>query len=70
MLKLVLITTAFVALCVVLLCFNILFKKNGTFPKTHVSSNKYLRRNGVSCAQSQDFAMRQKNIHAIKERKQ
>lgn len=69
MLKLLLITIGFVALCIVLLCINIIFKRNGTFPKTHISSNKHMRAKGIGCVQSQDFAMRQKNPHAIQERK-
>jgi len=36
------------------MAINILLKKDGKFPNTHVSGNKYLKRNGVYCAQTQD----------------
>lgn len=36
------------------MALNILVKKGGKFPNTHVSGNKYLREQGVSCSQSQD----------------
>jgi len=29
-------------------------KKGGKFPNTHVSGNKYLKKQGISCAQTQD----------------
>lgn len=40
------------------LSINILLRKNGQFPKTHVSSNRALRRKGINCIQSQDYEMR------------
>lgn len=36
------------------MAINILLKKGGKFPNTHVSGNKYLKRNGIYCAQTQD----------------
>ena len=48
------------ALCVLMLCIRILLKKDGTFVKTHVSQNPEMRRRGISCVQSQDFAARHK----------
>lgn len=44
----------------------IIFKKNGRFVKTHVSSSKAMRDRGVTCVQSQDRAAR-KFQKAIKE---
>jgi hypothetical protein len=32
----------------------ILLKKGGNFPNTHVSGNKYLKNQGISCAQAYD----------------
>lgn len=32
----------------------ILFQKGGKFPNTHVSGNKYLKSQGISCIQSYD----------------
>ena len=51
----------------IFLCIKILLKKNGRFPKTHVSSSKAMRDRGVTCAQSQDRMARMRNPHAIKE---
>ncbi|MDD7525842.1 MAG: hypothetical protein SPK34_05320 [Bacteroidaceae bacterium] len=45
----------------------ILLKKNGRFVKTHVSQSKAMRDRGVTCVQSQEFAMRRKSPYAIKE---
>lgn len=36
------------------MAINILLKKGGKFPNTHVSGNRYLKRNGIYCAQTQD----------------
>ena len=49
------------------LSVRILFKKNGRFVKTHVSQSKAKRERGIGCVQSQDFAMRHKSPHAVKE---
>ena len=50
-----------------LLSVRVLFKKNGRFVKTHVSQSKAMRERGITCVQSQDFAMRRQSPHAIKE---
>jgi len=39
----------------VLLCINIIVKKNGKFPNTHIGGNPALRKKGIKCAQTQDF---------------
>ncbi len=49
------------------LSVRVLFKKNGRFVKTHVSQSKAMRERGITCVQSQDFAMRHQSPHAIKE---
>lgn len=61
-------------ICVVLLGIAVLFlsvrlllKKNGRFVKMHVSQSKAMRDRGVTCVQSQDFAMRHKSPFAVKE---
>lgn len=56
-----------IAVCIVLLSVQILLKKNGTFVKTHVSQSKEMRKRGISCVQSQDFAARhrQKRIKEV-----
>ncbi|BBE19088.1 hypothetical protein AQPE_3262 [Aquipluma nitroreducens] len=42
------------ALVLVGLALQTLFKKGGTFPDTHIGSNKYMKENGVTCAQTFD----------------
>jgi len=36
------------------LAIQILIKKGGKFPNTHIGSNKYMKDNGVTCAQTFD----------------
>ena len=36
------------------LAIQILVKKGGKFPNTHVSGNRYLKQQGVYCSQTQD----------------
>ena len=57
-----------IGVAVLLLCVRILLKKNGRFVKTHVSQSKAMRERGVTCVQSQDFAMRHKSPYAINEK--
>lgn len=66
MLKELIYCVAIIAICVVLLSVRVIFKKNGRFVKTHVSSSKAMRDRGVTCAQSQDYAARHK-VKAVKE---
>ena len=42
----------------VFLAIKILFVKNGSFPKTHVSQSKAMREKGIHCVQSQDYEER------------
>lgn len=67
MLDTVLITLLIVAVCIVLLCVNIIFKKNGKFPNTHVSGNKAMRERGIGCVQSQDREAQKKRSFSIDE---
>lgn len=53
-LKVLVMTLAFVGIAILLLCINIVLKKNGRFPNTHVSGNKYLREKKIYCVQTQD----------------
>ena len=43
-----------VAIAIAGMAITILVKKGGKFPNTHVSGNKYLKRNGIYCSQTQD----------------
>lgn len=45
---------ALVAIAFIGLAVQILFKKGGKFPNTHVGGNPYLQQQGISCAKTQD----------------
>ena len=67
MIKVFLLTTAFVAICMVLLAITILIKKNGRFPNTHVGGSKAMRKRGIKCVQSQDKDARRENPMRVSE---
>ena len=52
--QLIFITIAFIALCVFLLSFNIIFRKNGKFPDSEIGHNKEMRKKGLICAKSEE----------------
>ena len=68
MIKVLLLTTFIVAICMVLMAVTILIKKNGRFPNTHVGGNKEMRKRGIKCVEAQDKDARRENPHAIPER--
>lgn len=45
-----------VGLCVVGLCFNIIFRKNGRFPDTEIESNENMKKLGIRCAKAEEMA--------------
>lgn len=49
-----------VAFAIAAFAVRILLKKGGRFPNTHVSGNKYLKSQGISCVQTYD-RMEQEN---------
>ncbi len=53
-LKIILLSVALVAIAMFGMAIRILLIKGGKFPNTHVSGNKYLKRNGIYCSQTQD----------------
>ena len=67
MIKVLLLTTLIVAICMMLMAVTILIKKNGRFPNTHVGGSKAMRKRGVKCVQSQDKDARKDNPMAVKE---
>jgi hypothetical protein len=67
MVKIALFCVVIVGVAVLLLSVRVLLKRNGRFVKTHVSQSKAMRERGVTCVQSQDFAMRQESPYAVKE---
>jgi hypothetical protein len=58
--KVILLSVTLVAIAFSGLAIRILLKKGGKFPNTHVSGNKYLKRNGIYCSQTQDRVEQQK----------
>jgi len=54
LLKVVFLAIVIMLLVVVGLAIQILFRKGGKFPNTHIGSNKYMKANGVTCAQTFD----------------
>ena len=67
MLKIFIFCVIIIGIAVLLMSVRILLKKNGRFVKTQVSQSKAMRDRGVTCVQSQEFAMRHKSPYAIKE---
>ena len=75
--KIVLLAVALVSIAMFGLATQILLKKGGKFPNTHVGGNKHLKKNGVHCAQTQDKieqrkawkSLRFKNLSVSKENK-
>ena len=55
MLKIFLLSLAVVAVCVVGMCFNIIFRKDGRFPETEISRNKEMRKLGIRCAKEEEL---------------
>ncbi len=54
----ILISVGILVISFVFLAIKILFVKNGSFPKTHVSQSKAMRDRGIKCVQSQDYEER------------
>jgi hypothetical protein len=50
----ILLSVALVAIAFTGLALQILVKRNGKFPNTHVGGNPHLMRQGISCAKTQD----------------
>lgn len=63
-LQVVLISVVLVAIALLGLATQIVFKKGGKFPNTHVGGNRHLKKQGVHCYQTQD------RIEQIKTRKE
>ena len=53
-LKVLLLAIALLGIAMAGMAISILVKKGGKFPNTHISGNKYLKQNGIYCAQTQD----------------
>ena len=59
-LKLFLVVLVVVALAIVGLATQIIFKKNGQFPDTHVGHNKNMRKLGIRCVKTFDSVEQKK----------
>lgn len=46
-----------VALCIIGLCFNIIFRKDGQFPETEIEKNKEMRKRGIKCAKEEEMKL-------------
>lgn len=53
-LKVILLAVALLAIGMVGMAVRLLLIKGGRFVNTHVGGNKYLKRQGIHCAQTQD----------------
>ena len=50
----IIVAVGLIALAFLGLAIKIVFTKGGKFPNTHVGGNPYLKRQGISCAKTQD----------------
>ncbi|RXQ96773.1 hypothetical protein EO244_03845 [Ancylomarina salipaludis] len=53
-LKLILVSVVILGIGFIGFAISILVKKNGQFPETHIGKTEFLKKEGVSCATSQD----------------
>lgn len=65
-LKVVLLAVVMMGLVMLGLATQILFKKGGKFPNTHIGGNKYMKDHGVTCAQTFD---KMEQAKALKEKR-
>lgn len=65
-LKVILFAVALLGFAMVGMAITILIKKGGKFPNTHVSGNKYLKKQGVYCSQTQDKLAQREGWKKIK----
>ena len=64
MVKVILLTIIIVAVSILLLVIKIFFVKDGRFPKTHIGDNPDMKKRGITCALSTDYADRNtKGLH-------
>lgn len=69
MLETLFIALAIIAVSMVLLSIKLLIKKHGRFPNTHIGHSPAMRKRGIMCVQSMDFAERQETPHRIQEKR-
>ena len=55
--KVFLLCVAVVGLAIVGLCFNLIFRKNGKFPDTEISTNVEMKKRGIRCAKEEEMRL-------------
>ena len=68
-LKVILLAIGVLGIGMLGMALNILLKKGGRFPNTHVSGNKHLKKQGVYCWQTQDKMAQKKAWEILKFKK-
>lgn len=53
-LKVILLSVALISIAFLGLATQMLLKRGGTFPNTHIGGNKHLAKKGICCAQTAD----------------
>jgi len=52
--KVIILAVVLLSLALAGLAITMLIKKNGKFPNTHIGGNRYLKKKGIYCAQTED----------------
>lgn len=68
MLKLALLTLAFVAISLALLSVRIILVRGGRFRSMHIGASAAMRKRGIHCVQSMDAMERKENPNCVAER--
>jgi hypothetical protein len=58
--KVLVVSIVLVGIVAFFLSFNVIFRRNGKFPNSHVGGNKELAKRGIYCASTQDRIARKK----------
>jgi hypothetical protein len=61
MVKTLLISVLIIAIAMILLCVNIIFRKNGKFPSMHIHDSEEMKKKDIHCVLDQDKEARAKN---------
>lgn len=69
MLKLALLTLAFVAISLALLSLRIILVRGGRFRSMHIGNSAAMRKRGIHCVQSMDAMERKENPNRVAERR-
>lgn len=62
LLTIFLIVAVLLGLALIGLSINLLLRKNGKFPETHIGKNKAMQKRGIHCANTTDHLERQNYI--------